>query len=51
MISGLGVYYPDGITTQRAGVKINLVIKPTIQGIKTGKDELLDKAKELIMDN
>lgn len=49
MISGIGIYYPDGTETQRKGVKIDLVIKPTIAGIKAGKDELLDKAKEIIL--
>jgi C-terminal processing protease CtpA/Prc len=48
-ISGLGTYYPDGTNTQRTGVKINYVIKPTIQGIKDGRDELLEKAEQLIV--
>ena len=48
MISGLGVYYPDGTETQRKGVKIDLVMHPSIRGIKEGKDELLDKAIEMI---
>jgi C-terminal processing protease CtpA/Prc len=48
MISGLGVFYPDGKPTQRVGVKIDYPIKPTIKGITEGKDELLDKAIELI---
>jgi hypothetical protein len=48
MISGIGVYYPDGTETQRKGVKIDQVLKPTIQGIKEGRDELLEKAIEII---
>jgi Peptidase family S41 len=47
-ISGLGVFYPDGTETQRKGIKIDLIVKPTIEGIKNGKDELLEKAIELI---
>jgi C-terminal processing protease CtpA/Prc len=47
-MSGLGVYYPDGTHTQGRGVKINLLIKPTIKGIKAGRDELLEKAEQLI---
>ena len=47
-ISGLGVYYPDGTETQRKGIKIDIVMKPTIEGIKNGKDELLEKAIEII---
>lgn len=50
-ISGLGVYYPDGTNAQRTGVKIDLIVKPTVQGIKNGTDEVLEKAKSLIMDN
>jgi len=30
------------------GVKIDKVIRPTIKGIAAGKDELLDKAIEMI---
>ncbi len=48
--SGLGVYYPDGTNAQQVGVKLNHVIKPTINGIKNGKDEVLEKAKELILE-
>lgn len=48
MISGMGVYYPDGEETQRVGIKVDLEIKPTIEGIKNGQDELLEKAIEII---
>lgn len=48
MISGIGVYYPDGRETQRVGIIPNIEIKPTIKGIKEGKDELLEKAIEII---
>lgn len=48
MISGLGVYYPDGKATQRIGIKPDIEVKPTIKGIKEGRDELLEKAIELI---
>jgi len=46
--SGIGIYYPNGAETQRVGVKIDVPIVPTIAGIKAGKDELLEKAIELI---
>ncbi|MEJ2905807.1 S41 family peptidase [Pedobacter panaciterrae] len=49
--SGLGVYYPDGTNAQRVGVKINKVVRPTIDGILTGKDEVLEEAKKLILIN
>lgn len=48
MISGIGVLYPDGTETQRKGIRIDYEIKPTIQGIKAGKDELLEKAIQII---
>ncbi|MCK4312847.1 MAG: peptidase S41 [Candidatus Cloacimonetes bacterium] len=47
-ISGLGVYYPDGTETQRVGIIPDIELKPTIEGIRNGQDELLEKAIELI---
>jgi len=49
MISGIGVYYPDGKETQRVGIVPDIVVNPTINGIKKGKDELVEKAIELIL--
>ncbi len=48
MISGIGIYYPDGKETQRIGIIPDLEISPTIAGVRAGKDELLDKAIEII---
>jgi C-terminal processing protease CtpA/Prc len=48
MISGIGVYYPDGKETQRIGIVPDITLKPTINGIKKGQDEVLDKAIEII---
>ena len=47
-ISGVGVYYPDGRETQRVGIVPDIVVKPTIIGIREGRDELLEKAIEII---
>jgi len=47
-ISGIGIFYPDKTETQRKGVKIDIEIKPTIQGIINGKDEVLERAIEYI---
>jgi C-terminal processing protease CtpA/Prc len=47
-ISGNGVYYPDGRETQRVGIVPDIEIKPGIQGIREGRDELLEKAIEII---
>ncbi|GGW34692.1 S41 family peptidase [Arenibacter certesii] len=49
MISGIGVYYPNGEETQRVGIIPDIEVKPTIQGIRDGKDELIDKAVDLIL--
>jgi C-terminal processing protease CtpA/Prc len=48
LISGIGVYYPDGRETQRIGIVPDIELKPTIRGIKEGRDELLEKAIEII---
>ena len=47
--SGMGVYYPDGRGTQRIGIVPDIEVKPTIQGIREGRDELLEKAIEIIL--
>jgi len=47
-ISGLGVYYPDGRETQRVGIVPDVEVKPTIKGIAEGRDEVLEKAVQLI---
>lgn len=47
-ITSLGVYYPDGADTQRVGIKIDEFVQPTIQGIRDGRDELLERAVQII---
>jgi C-terminal processing protease CtpA/Prc len=47
-ISGINVLYPNGKETQRIGIVPDIEIRPTIEGVKQGKDELLLKAIELI---
>ena len=49
MISGIGVYYPNGGETQRIGIVPDIEVQPTIKGIRQGKDELLEKAIEVIL--
>lgn len=48
MISGIGVYYPDGTETQRIGIKPDIEIHPSIKGISEQRDEILEKAIEII---
>ncbi|MBZ9629694.1 hypothetical protein LB465_02800 [Salegentibacter sp. LM13S] len=46
-ISGNGILYPDGTETQRKGVKIDVHMEPTINGLRQGRDEILEKAIEI----
>ena len=48
MISGIGVYYPDGRETQRIGIVPDVEVKPTIKGFSEGRDEVMEKALEWI---
>ena len=47
-MSGRGVYYPDRTDLQRKGVKIDEYIEPTIAGQKAGRDEVLERAIQII---
>ena len=49
-ISGLGVYTPKGEQTQRCGLQPDVECYQTIDGILSGKDELVEKAIELIQE-
>lgn len=44
MISGNGVFYPDQHPTQRIGIVPDMDVKPTVDGIRAGRDELLEAA-------
>lgn len=43
-LTGLGVYYPDGQNAQRHGVKIDMVVEPTAEGLMQGRDEQMQTA-------
>jgi hypothetical protein len=47
-MTGIGVYFPDGTFMHRTGVRIDEIIKPSIEGIKKGIDEPLEKAIEIV---
>ena len=49
MISGIGVFYPDKRPTQRIGIVPDIEAKPTIQGIRSGRDEVLEAALRHIL--
>ena len=45
ILTGMGVFYPDRKTpTQRVGITPDFEVKPTIEGIRKGKDEVLEYA-------
>lgn len=48
-ISGIGVYTPEGGQTQRVGLKPDVECYPTVKGLQEGRDELMEKARELIL--
>lgn len=49
MISGIGVFYPDKKPTQRVGIVPDIEVKPTIAGIRAGRDEVLDEAVRQVL--
>lgn len=44
LFSGIGVFYPDKTPTQRIGIVPDIVATPTIEGIRAGRDEVLETA-------
>lgn len=49
MISGIGVFYPDKRPTQRVGILPDAEVRPTVPGIKAGRDEVLEGALRRIL--
>jgi C-terminal processing protease CtpA/Prc len=49
MISGIGVFYPDKKPTQRVGIIPDIEAKPTLRGIRSGRDEVLEAALRHIL--
>ena len=49
MISGIGVFYPDKRPTQRVGIVPDVEARPTIAGIRAGRDEVLEEALRQIL--
>jgi C-terminal processing protease CtpA/Prc len=47
-ISGIGVFYPDKQPTQRVGIIPDIEVKPTIEGIRAGRDELIERAIQVL---
>jgi hypothetical protein len=45
--TSLGVYYPNGDSTERIGIVPDSVVYPTVAGIRQGRDEVLEKALQV----
>jgi hypothetical protein len=49
LISGLGVFYPDKRPTHRVGIIPDIEVKPTVAGIRAGRDEVLEEALRQVL--
>lgn len=49
MISGIGVFYPDQQPTQQIGIIPDLEVRPTIAGVRAGRDEVLEAAVSYVL--
>jgi C-terminal processing protease CtpA/Prc len=49
VISGIGVFYPNKKPTQRIGIIPDFEVRPTIAGIRTGRDEVLEEALRQVL--
>jgi C-terminal processing protease CtpA/Prc len=48
-ISGIGVFYPDKRPTQRIGIIPDVEVRPTIDGIRARRDEVLEEGVRQIV--
>ena len=48
-ISGIGVFTPDKKATQRVGIIPDVVAAPTVEGIRAGRDEVLEEGVRQIL--
>lgn len=49
MITGIGTFYPDGSPTQRVGIVPDVELRPTVEGLREGRDEVLEEALRQIL--
>ena len=49
LISGIGVFYPDKKPTQRVGIVPDIEARPSIAGLREGRDEVLEAAIRQIL--
>ena len=45
--SGIGALYPDGTQPQTVGVRLDVEVLPTAEGLQAGRDEVLERALSL----
>ncbi len=50
VMSGLGVLYANYSQTQRVGIVPDYLVEPTMRGLLEGRDEVLERAQDLIRD-
>jgi C-terminal processing protease CtpA/Prc len=48
LLTSIGIYYPDRGETQQVGLRLDVTLRPTVAGIRAGRDELRERAVELI---
>jgi C-terminal processing protease CtpA/Prc len=48
LFTGLGVFYPNGKETQRVGIVPDVEVRPTLNGFRAGRDEVLERAIEYL---
>lgn len=46
--TGIGIFYPDGRETQRIGIVPDIKVEQTVDGVRKGKDEILEKAVQFL---
>lgn len=49
--SGIGALYPDGTQPQTVGVRLDVEVLPTAEGLQAGRDEVLERALELALED
>jgi C-terminal processing protease CtpA/Prc len=47
--SSLGIFYPDGRPTQRIGIVPDIEVRPTVAGMREGRDEVLEAALQAVL--
>jgi len=48
LMTGIGIYYPNRGETQQVGLRLDMTLRLTVAGIQAGRNELRDRAVELI---